>query len=152
MRDNFNIKKFERWLKNSYGEEIANAPVNSFQPYFTEFPDGKQELIFVAKCESWLYEPLKGKTSEDTVLTNIKAYLEGDKFIWGFNIESVINYESEIPDDSIEDFLSAIINLDALTIVIVDHLTTNIVWMTNDYPLQQTLLTLRPMFKHLGIR
>ncbi|MDQ0090533.1 hypothetical protein J2T12_003956 [Paenibacillus anaericanus] len=152
MRENINIKLYEQWLKRNYGQAIANAPVNSMTPLVGELPDSKQELIFVTKAESWLYEPLKGKGIDDTVLMDVKAYPEGDNLIWNFDIEPNISFESKITTNKIEEFLNIIIDQDYLTVVIVDQLTMNIVWMTNNYPLLQTLLMLRSMFKHFGVR
>lgn len=152
MRQNFNIKMFEQWVKQNYGNEIINSPVNSMTPFVGELPEGKKEYIFIVKAESWLYEPLKGKTLDDTVPMGSKAYMEGDKLIWGFDIDPDINLESEIPADKIKKFLNLMIQQDKITVVIVDHLTMNIVWMTNNYPFKEVKDQFKPLFEQYGLR
>ncbi|GFN32521.1 hypothetical protein [Paenibacillus xylaniclasticus] len=152
MRQNFNVKMFERWLKEGYGEVIADAPTNSMTPVIGTLPDGKKEYIFVVKGEEWLYEPLKGKTIEDTVPMGAKAYMEGINLIWGFDIEPDINLECEIPHSKIYDFLCTIKQQDKLTVVIVNHITTNIVWMTNNFPFEKVKEQFKPLFDYFDVK
>jgi hypothetical protein len=152
LRQNFNVQLFEQWLKRNYGEDIATAPINSMTPVVGEFPDGKQEYVFIVKAEEWLYEPLKGKTIDDTVPMAAKAYMEGDKLIWGFNVDPDINLECEIPANKIKKFLTLLKQQDKLTVIIVNHITMNIVWMTNNYPFWRGRDQFKLLFDYFGVR
>lgn len=151
MRSNFNVKLFEQWIKKNYGETIAEAPINSMTPVVGKLPDGKQEYIFIAKAEEWIYEPLKDKTIEDKVPMGVKAYMEDDNLIWGFNIDPDISLESVIPHDIAKEFLIGIKMQDKLTVVIVNHITMNIVWMTNDYPFWQVKDQFKVFFEYFNL-
>jgi len=152
LRENFNVKLFERYIKEHFGETLAISPVNSMTPFAVRMPDGKEEYIFVVKAESWLYEPLKGKSINDVVPMSAKAYLENGNLIFGFDIEPDISLESEIPKEKINGFLQRLYKQDKLTVVIIDHITTNVVWLTNNFPFKQVRDQFQPLFDYFGVR
>lgn len=151
MRENFNVKMFEQWLKTSYSHEILTAPDNSMTPLGVDLPDGRHEFIFLVKAESWLYEPLQGKDINDTVPMGVKSYKEGENLIFGFDVDPDINLESVIPKDKIEKFLTSLRQQDIITVVVIDHITMNIVWLTNNYPFWSVRDKFSPLFDFYGI-
>jgi hypothetical protein len=152
LRENLNVKLFERYIKEHFGETLAISPVNSMTPFVVRMPDGTEEYIFVVKAESWLYEPLKGKSINDVVPMSAKAYLENGNLIFGFDVQPDISLESEIPKEKIKGFLQRLYKQEVLTVVIVDHITTNIVWLTNNFPFWRVKSQFRPLFDYFGVK
>lgn len=150
LRDNLNVKMLERFIKENYSKILLNSPVNSMTPFVVEI-NGEEEFLFIVKAESWLYEPLKDKTIKDNVPMGVKAYMEEDKLIWGFNIDPDISLETEIYFDKIFEFLKRMYKQKKLTVVILDHITNNIVWLTNNYPFWKVKEQFNPLFKYFEI-
>lgn len=151
MQNHPYVVAVEKTLKQFFEKEIISAPVNSMTPFVVIRPDDRESYIFVAKCERWIYEPLLEKSIADRVKTRVKTYTEGTSLIFGFDIEPDISLESEIPKDKIEGFLKRLKEEEYLTIVVMDHITLRIIWMTNDIPFWKVKHKFNPLFEAFGV-
>jgi hypothetical protein len=153
MRDNVHVKLIEMHIKKHFAETLLISPVNSMTPFVvaTEDEEDKEKYMFILKAESWLYEPLQGQSMDSKREMGCKAYMEGDKLIFGFMIEPDIDAETEIHSDKIVDFLERLYHQDTLTVVVIDHITMNVVWVTNDFAFGSIRDKFNPFFQKFGI-
>jgi hypothetical protein len=151
MRENLHVKMFEQYIKRNFSEIINQSPVNSMTPFTLETEEGREEYIFIVKAESWLYEPLMEQDIDKQRPMGCKAYTEGENLIFGFDIDPDINLETEIYKDLIVEFLTRLHKQKILMVAVVDHITMNLVWITNNYPFWKVKEKFNPLFKHYGI-
>lgn len=151
MRENLYVKLVEQHIKKHCSETLDNSPVNCMTPFLFEREDGIEEYMFVVKAESWLYNPLEGRTIDDRLHIGVKAYQEDNNLIFGFDVEPDINLETVIYEDKIRDFLIKLKKQERLTITMIDYITYNIVWIANDYPFYKVVDQFQPLFDYYRV-
>lgn len=145
------IPSLHGFLKKYYGKAIQESLLNTLTPYEVERPDGTIDLIFVAKCDSSIHEPVSSKGRDSNAHMSIHMYTEASNLIFGFTIDNDIKLESEISDELSERFLSVLKKQDTLTLVVWDSETDNIVWVTNTFPFSQVKDQFNLAFEHYGV-
>ncbi len=150
MRDHLFVKMTEQYIKKYLTDTLLESPINSMTPFVVEREDGIEEYLFVCKTESWIYEPLQGKSINSRTRIGAKSYIENDNLIFGFDVEPDINLESEILKEKIVGFLKRLYVQDKITIAIVDYITLNIVWVVH-YHFGHVRNNFNTLFKYYGI-
>jgi hypothetical protein len=145
----FVIKMLESTIKRLFIEELTISPVNSMTP-FEVTADGKDEFYFIIKADPYIAEPFVENTS-DTFHFQFSMYEEGTSLIVRIECFDDVRMESEIERKVIVPFLKTLYDQEVITFIVIDHITSNIIWANNKFDFSSVRDQFAHFFRKYGI-